>query len=112
RKAGYRILQAGSGTEALALWPSHSHEIDLLFTDLVMPDGMTGCDLAETLSAQKPELIIIYTSGYILEVIRQDFALRKECHFLQKPYQQGTLLKTIREALDGQFYSVNTAAVV
>jgi two-component system cell cycle sensor histidine kinase/response regulator CckA len=100
RKQGYKIIQASSGTEALAIWLDHAQEIDLLFTDMVMPDGMTGRDLAETLKTQKPEIKIIYTSGYSLEVVEQDFALRKGANFLQKPYQPSTLLKIVRASLD------------
>jgi len=100
RKAGYKIIQARSGTEALAIWPQRAREIDLLFTDMVMPDGMTGRDLAETLLAQKPELKIIYTSGYSIDVVEEDFALRKGANFLQKPYQATTLLKVVRASLD------------
>jgi two-component system cell cycle sensor histidine kinase/response regulator CckA len=100
RKLGYRILQASSGTEALSIWQQNADKIDLLFTDIVMPDGMTGRDLAETLLTQKPDLKIIYTSGYSLDVVEQDFALRKGAHFLQKPYPPTLLNKTIRTLLD------------
>jgi PAS domain S-box-containing protein len=100
RKLGYTILQASSGTEALSIWQQNADKIDLLFTDMVMPDGMTGRDLAETLLTQKPDLKIIYTSGYSLDVVEQDFALRKGAHFLQKPYPPTLLNKTIRTLLD------------
>jgi CheY-like chemotaxis protein len=100
RKAGYKIVQAASGSEALSIWPQHSSEVDLLFTDIVMPDGMSGCDLAETLRANKPDLKVLYTSGYSLDVVEQDFALRQGENFLQKPYQPGTLLRTVRSSLD------------
>ncbi len=100
RRQGYRILQASSGGEALAIWPEHAQEINLLFTDMVMPDGVTGRDLAETLLAEKPDLKVIYSSGYSFEVVQQDFALRKGAQFLQKPYQTPALIKAIRAALD------------
>lgn len=102
RRQGYQVIQANSGKEALALWPQHSKEIALLFTDMVMPDGMTGSELAETLQAQNPDLKVVYTSGYSEEVLQQDFALRGEIHFLQKPYHQDALLRTIRAALDSK----------
>jgi nitrogen-specific signal transduction histidine kinase/CheY-like chemotaxis protein len=102
RKLGYKILTAESGTAALALWPEHQHEIDLLFTDMVMADGMTGRDLAETLQAQKSALKVIYTSGYSLDVVEQDFALRKGVNFLQKPYQPAVLAKLIRRLFDAK----------
>jgi len=72
----------------------------LLFTDMVMTDGMTGRDLAETLQAQNPNLKVIYTSGYSLDVVEQDFALRKGVNFLQKPYPPATLAKMIRSLFD------------
>ncbi|HZM05001.1 MAG TPA: ATP-binding protein, partial [Candidatus Saccharimonadales bacterium] len=100
RKLGYRILQASSGTEALSIWQQNADKVDLLFTDMVMPDGMTGRDLAETLLTQKPDLKVIYTSGYSLDVVEQDFALRKGAHFLQKPYPATLLSKNIRNLLD------------
>jgi two-component system, cell cycle sensor histidine kinase and response regulator CckA len=100
RSRRYNVIEAATGTEALAIWPEHAAKVDLLFTDMVMPDGMTGRDLAETLLAQKPGLKVLYTSGYSAEVVEEDFALRRGIHFLQKPYQPSVLLKTIRESLD------------
>ncbi len=102
RRQGYQIIQASSGKEALALWPQHGKDIALLFTDMVMPDGMTGSELAETLQAQNPNLKVVFTSGYSEEVLQQDFALRGEVHFLQKPYHQDALIKTIRTVLDSK----------
>jgi two-component system cell cycle sensor histidine kinase/response regulator CckA len=102
RRQGYQIIQANSGKEALGLWAQHGQDVALLFTDMVMPDGMTGSELAETLQAQKPDLKVVYTSGYSQEVLQQDFALRGEVHFLQKPYHQDALIKTIRAALDAK----------
>jgi PAS domain S-box-containing protein len=102
RRQGYQIIQASSGKEALALWPQHGKDIALLFTDMVMPDGMTGSELAETLQAQNPNLKVVYTSGYSEEVLQQDFAMRSEVHFLQKPYHQDALIKIIRAALDAK----------
>ena len=100
QKAGYKIVEASSGAEALEVWARHADEIDLLFTDMVMPDGMTGRDLAETLQAQKPDLKILYTSGYSQEVVEQDFGLRRGSNFLQKPHQSAVLLKAVRVALE------------
>lgn len=102
RRRGYQIIQASTGKEALGLWSQHGPEIALLFTDMVMPDGMTGSELAETLQAQKPDLKVVYTSGYSEEVLQQDFGLRGEVHFLQKPYHQDALIKTIRAALESK----------
>jgi len=102
RRQGYQIIQSSSGKEALGLWAQHGKDVALLFTDMVMPDGMTGSELAETLQTQKPDLKVVYTSGYSHEVLQQDFALRGEVHFLQKPYHQDALVKAIRAALDAK----------
>jgi two-component system, cell cycle sensor histidine kinase and response regulator CckA len=102
RRQGYRVIQASTGREALGMWGEHEKDIALLFTDMVMPDGMTGSELAETLQAQKPGLKVVYTSGYSLEVLQQDFALRDDVHFLQKPYHQDALIRAVRAALDAK----------
>jgi nitrogen-specific signal transduction histidine kinase/ActR/RegA family two-component response regulator len=102
RKLGYRILEASSGAEALSIWRQHAGEIDLLFTDIVMPDGMTGSELAETLLAEKPGLKIIYASGYSLDVVEQEFSLRKGASFLHKPYSAAAVSNLIRTLLDGR----------
>ncbi len=100
RRLGYKIVAAGSGTEALMLWPKHEGAIDLLFTDIVLSDGMTGRDLAETLQAEKPELKVIFTSGYSVDVVEQDFGLRKGAPFLQKPFQPQAVARMIRQMFD------------
>ncbi len=69
---GYRVLQAGSGVEALTVWQKHQGAIDLLLTDMIMPDGLSGNDLAESLLEHKPALKIIFTSGYNVEDLGGD----------------------------------------
>src|SRR5262249_13395732 len=64
QKQGYEIVEAGSGVEALEVWDRHDGAFDLLLTDMVMPGGVTGRELAERLLADKPELKVIFTSGY------------------------------------------------
>jgi len=95
----YRVIEASSGVEALRVWEEHGGKFDLLLTDMVMPDGMTGRELAEELKARKPELKIIYTSGYSADVMGQDTPLR-DTMFLQKPYAPPLLAQTVRECLD------------
>ena len=101
---GYRVLEAVSGAEALKVWEEHSGSIEVLLTDVVMPDGMTGRELAERLRTQKPELRLIFTSGYSREVTGLDtvFVRRETAHFLEKPYRPKALAQTIRRALDGK----------
>ena len=97
---GYRVLQAASGVQALEVWKWHNSRIVLLLTDLVMPNGINGVDLAKTLQAQKPELKVVFTSGYSRQMTTEVFALRNEIPFLQKPYVPATLARVVREALD------------
>jgi two-component system cell cycle sensor histidine kinase/response regulator CckA len=99
-KRGYRVLEAASGMAALEVWKAHRDEIALVLTDLVMPDGVSGRDLAQRLIAEKPNLKIIYTSGYSQEVAGDDFPLREGENFLAKPFQAGRLAKVVRDRLD------------
>ncbi|HUB87648.1 MAG TPA: PAS domain S-box protein [Verrucomicrobiae bacterium] len=102
QKYGYKILQAATGTEAVKVWNEHKDEIALLLTDLVMPDNMNGRELAETLWKEKPDLKVIFTSGYSADIVGKDFKLESDLNFLQKPYQPQTLALTVRRCLDGK----------
>lgn len=101
-ETGYQVYDAGSGPEALDLWDRHRQEIDLLLTDMVMPEKVSGVQLAEKLLAQKPTLKIIFASGYTVDDVSTAF-LRKHNHarFLQKPYDRANLVGSVRETLDG-----------
>lgn len=95
----YRILTAGSGAEALRVWDRHDGRIDLLLTDMIMPGGMTGSDLAAELKKRKPELKVIVTSGYSADLIGKEFA-QPDILFLAKPYRPQQVAQIIRCALD------------
>jgi PAS domain S-box-containing protein len=98
----YKVHEAASAREALEVWGQQAHEITLLLTDIVMPEGMTGRDLAERLRAERADLKIIFMSGYSAEVIGQDtqFFHRTRSLFLQKPCPADLLLRTVRQCLD------------
>ncbi|HXT12133.1 MAG TPA: PAS domain S-box protein [Candidatus Angelobacter sp.] len=98
---GYEILQAESGVQALNVWQNNKKKIDLLLTDLVMPDHLNGRELAEKLWAEKPKLKVIFTSGYTADVVGKDFVLQRGLHYLQKPYDPQKLAVTVRNCLDG-----------
>jgi signal transduction histidine kinase/CheY-like chemotaxis protein len=101
-ECGYRVLLASNGKEALDMWERHKSSIDLLFTDMVMPAGVSGTELANKLIAQRKELHIVFTSGYTVDDISTDFLHRNnQARFLQKPYTRNNLARTVREALDG-----------
>ena len=97
---GYRILQAESGVKALEVWRDSKEQIDLLLTDLVMPDHMNGRELAEKLWAERPRLKVIFTSGYSADVVGKDFVLRRGLNYLQKPYHPHKLALAVRDCLD------------
>jgi two-component system, cell cycle sensor histidine kinase and response regulator CckA len=97
----YRVLEAGSGVEALRVWEPHKHEIDMLLTDMVMPEGMTGRELAERLQVEKPNLRVLYSSGYSPDVVGGYFKLPENSFFLPKPYPPPKLLQSVRECLEG-----------
>ena len=99
-KYGYRILEAGSGVEALALWHQHQGEIALLLTDMVMPVGLSGQELAEKFSAQKPALKVMFISGYSLHVAGRGYAVMDGLNFLQKPFDGARLAFAVRHCLD------------
>ena len=101
-KYGYKVLQAGNGNEALEIWRNTKDEIDLLLTDLIMPGDMNGRELAETFWTERPELKVIFTSGYSADIVGKDFKLDPDLNFLQKPYQPQTLALTVRRCLDGK----------
>ena len=99
---GYRMLEAANGVKALEVWQEHRDEISLLLTDLVMPDGMNGKDLAQRLLQDNPKLKVIYMSGYSAEVVGRDFPLAEDVNFLTKPFPAHKLAQTIRDRLDAR----------
>jgi len=100
KECGYRVLEARSGVEALEVWRRHPGAIDLLLTDVVMPEGMSGMDLAQKLLPAQPSLKIIFASGYSMDELDTDFIRQGHALFLQKPYNHVTLAKAVRECLD------------
>jgi PAS domain S-box-containing protein len=97
-RRGYRVLSAVNGCEALDLWQKHKEKIDLLFTDMVMPEGVSGKDLARKLVSEKQELKVIFSSGYTNEIL--DHERNSQGHlFLPKPYKTKQLLETVDACL-------------
>ncbi len=95
---GYKTLLAASGAEAIELWKSHSVEIDLLLTDMVMPGGVSGKDLAEQMTAQRPGLKVIITSGYSPELVSEGIQLAEGVNYLPKPYSPADLAGILEKA--------------
>ena len=99
-ECGYRILEACSGKDALDVWKRETDDIDLLLTDMVMPEGISGVDLANQLLRVKPALKVIFTSGYTANEVNQELLTRTRAGFLSKPYCHADLAKTVRDCLD------------
>jgi len=100
-RLGYHVIEAATGIRALELWEQHRDEIRLLLTDMVMPDGLSGRDLAERLLAADPKLKVIYTSGYNPEFAGKTLGLRDGVDFLPKPFAAPKLAEAVRAQLDG-----------
>jgi two-component system, cell cycle sensor histidine kinase and response regulator CckA len=100
QECGYRVLEASTGVEALQVWSQQDGPVDLLLTDMVMPDGISGMELAQRLLSHKPSLKIIFTSGYNVDELDTDFIRKGGATFLQKPYTRSTLAKAVRQCLD------------
>ena len=96
----YRVLIASSGADALRIWDKCNGQVDLLMTNMVMPGGMTGGELAAELKKRKPGLKVIYASGYSSALTGKDFSQGGNI-FLAKPYQPVQVARLIRNTLDG-----------
>jgi CheY-like chemotaxis protein len=97
---GYNVIEAASGPEALRLWEQHHAEIDLLLTDMVMPQGMTGLDLAERLRATRASLKVIVSSGYSTDIMKSGVPAGQGIAYMSKPYEVKSLVATVRKCLD------------
>ncbi len=97
---GYQVRNAANGLEALRVWEEQRGEFDLLLTDMVMPEGLSGRELAAQLKAQKPGLKVIYSSGYTPDLLGPDLeGLCDGVNYLQKPYRPQVLAQTVRACL-------------
>lgn len=97
---GYRVLEASTGRIALEIFDGQKSGIDLVMTDLVLPDGITGRQLADKILELRPGTKIVYSSGYGITAAGVDFSGMKGLRFIQKPYPVALLIQTIRECLD------------
>lgn len=97
---GYVVLTAESGSEALRLAAAHAGPIDLLITDVVMPD-LRGPELARRLAVERPDLTTLFMSGYMDDALGEDpSSLPVPVDFIQKPFSPSALAARVREMLD------------
>lgn len=97
--AGYNVLCAESGRQALKIWSEDKDQIDLVLTDIMLPGGILGSELCARLKADKPELKVLFSSGYT-DAGKSTAATAGSCRFLQKPYMPKTLMQAVRDFLD------------
>jgi len=96
---GYRVLSAANGAEAIAIWQQEKDAIDLLLTDIVMPESISGRQLARRFISENDRLKVIYTSGYSAELIDTEFETEADATFLAKPYHSDRLASIVADSL-------------
>ncbi len=99
-RQGYRVFQAVDGPTALDIWEKYRDQISLVFSDVVMPGGMNGRELAERIWKDKPAQKIIFSTGYGTDALGKDFHLDPQLNYLPKPYLPQQLALLIRRYLD------------
>jgi CheY-like chemotaxis protein len=95
--SGYQIWEASNGLEALNVWKTNASQIDLLLTDVIMPGGLNGWELADRLSGERPSLKVILMSGYNADPAGK---IQPHSHILPKPFSLESLTETVRSCLD------------
>jgi CheY-like chemotaxis protein len=98
-ECGYTVVEAENGTEALSIFEAGDSDIDLLMTDVVMPQ-MGGRELSEKLTLKLPNIKILFTSGYTDDAIVRHGVIETNTNFIQKPFSPEALANKIRELLD------------
>jgi DNA-binding response OmpR family regulator len=98
-RAGYHIIQASDSAEALTVAEHHSGNIHLLLTDVVLP-GMNGKDLSQELKALRPDVKVLFISGYTTDVIAHRGVLDPGVAFLHKPFSADVVAQKVRDVLD------------
>jgi two-component system cell cycle sensor histidine kinase/response regulator CckA len=98
--AQYQLLEAADGEEALRLARQYEGEIHLLVADVVMPGGMSGQEVARQLSKDRPNLKVLYISGYTDDEIPYHSLLEPGVNFLPKPFNVGQLTRKVRQVLE------------
>jgi two-component system, cell cycle sensor histidine kinase and response regulator CckA len=99
---GYKVLESCNGKTALEIWGEHRAKIDLLLTDLILPDGMAGPELAKILQASKPGLKVLYTSGYDNDRLAKEFPPGERVNFVQKPFHARKLAEVVYDCLNSK----------
>ena len=107
-RLGYRVMVASNGLEALKLWEARKNEIQLVLTDMILPEGLSGKDIAERFKMEAPGIKIIFMSGYNAEIAGRDFSKTEGDLFLEKPFGMHDLAAMIRKSLDTNRHFIAT----
>jgi CheY-like chemotaxis protein len=99
--SGYRVLEAGDAAEAHEVFAEHRDEVDLLVTDVILPD-INGRQLYEQLREQRPDLKVLFMSGYTDNAIVHHGVLDEGVEFMQKPFTPNQVARRVREALEAE----------
>lgn len=99
RGLGYKVLEAANGPDALRILRQEP-SVDLLFTDMILPGGMTGRNIADEALKFQPDLKVLYASGYTGDAIVHQGRLEPGVNLLPKPYRRAQLGRMVRKALD------------
>ena len=100
RELGYRVLEATNGQGALEMLQA-AHDVDLLFTDVVLPHGMDGRQLADEAERRRPGIKVLFTTGYARNAIVHNGRLDPGVNLISKPFSFERLAAKVREVLDG-----------
>ena len=98
-REGYQVISAKTGPAALQILAQERTRPHLLLTDIVLPNGMTGPELAKQLQAVDPDLKVIFSTGYCPEAVAKDVLLEEGKNLIQKPFEPWSLLEIVRDAL-------------
>ncbi len=98
-RQGFAVLEASDGPMALDLSRRHSGEIDVMLTDVVMPGGLSGIELAQQMRAEQPDLRVVFTSGHNEDILSMHGVSPEGANFIQKPFSMGSLLGVLNRVL-------------
>lgn len=96
---GYQVIAVENGQQALDLWKVHKNQVDVVLTDIVMPGGISGRDLAERFLKEDPDLKVVYTSGYSEELFGYGIELQEGQNYLPKPYTPSTVTSILARSM-------------
>lgn len=96
----YKVILATDSDQAIALWKDHCNQVELLLTDLVMPGTKSGRELSEVLAKERPDLKVVYTTGYSADLFGDSLVLNEGVNYLAKPYHAIDLAKIVQKALE------------